>query len=415
AGLYNHRGYVGELGMVMTNHSVFQKGTIGSVMLKGVSNSKSNKKVKKNRDIFQATCTEKELAEALGLYCYSIRALVCSSPGGIFQIPEELREAYIWLKEVYARIGISCASKVIYNDNFSVANLPELRKAKLSTFFFGEDAHCVRPDRRRLEATRRFNDKTYVIDLARKLNVNTPHTLNFYRVGDVDLDKCPVQGVIKIGNSVSGLGFSRYLGKCDLECKLGFITKGANFQVQEYLSGADFLSMQWWINDAGEACPVTGTCNFIEGDSSHAGNWGGYQIPHKELESFTRVVALEAARQGIRGWLSFDVAQFNGRFYLIECNPRYTGAAYPFISLIKIFGLKVARNTFWASKSYSSSVSGITHLDLGGLEYDFQKKEGWIPINPGPLTVGDKKIALVYVGTPEKYRKSELKLQYALS
>jgi len=97
----------------------------------------------------------------------------------------------------------------------------------------------------------------------------------------------------------------------------------------------------------------------------------------------------------------------DGKFYLLECNPRYTGAAYPFVALSKAIGADKALKIFWAHKTYTSSLNSINKLDLGELEYNPQKQEGWIIINPGPLSVGDGKISALWVGSKTKYREAE--------
>lgn len=412
--LVNHKGGVGEIGLLMTNHAVSQKGTIGGVM-KGIVNHNLDDGAPKSRDVIQFKCDDRTLAKELGLYSYAIRSLACSSPEGIFQIPDELRAAYFWLKKCYDRIGISCSGEVVYDDDFSLASLPELKNAPLSVFFFGGYADGVRPNQKRLDGVQTLNSKVDTLNIAQKLGVKIPFTLNFSSINEVCSSLCPSIGVIKIANSVSGLGFLRYFGLDDLEKKLSLVPQGVDFQIQEYLPGADFLSFQWWIDQWGIPWPMTGTCNFIEGDANHSGNWGGQLIPHQTLENFTRPMVNKASQLGVRDWLSFDVALYQGEFYLIECNPRYTGAAYPFVALMKLLGHQKAQEIFWASKSYKSSLSGIDQLDLGGLEYDPQKKQGWVPINPGPLSVGDKRIALMYVGNPEKYQEAEFKLQCLLA
>lgn len=408
----NHNGGRGEIGS-MLNHTVYQAGTIGTSLLNHVLDDGAPKA----SQVIQFACGEEALARKLGLYSYPIRSYALSNPGDIFQIGEELIPGLHWLKDHYDRIGIHCAEKFLYHYDFLDQEYPN---HKLSVFFFGEDAHRARPDTDRLQATRAFNNKNEVIALAQTLRIRTPKTEMYSSVDDVMTEKYRAAQyplVVKIGNSVSGLGFEKC---CDHSQLVGVLEKIAKipvrtpFQIQEYLHGAIFLSAQWWIYDAVNYEPITGTQNFIEGDANHAGNWGGEKIPHTALFTFSEAIVKKAASCGLRDWVGFDIAFHEGSFYLIECNPRYTGAAYPFVAVQKLFGRHKSLKKFWAHRNYSVSRSSIDGFHLNGLEYDASREEGWIVINPGPLTVGDGKIGMLWVGAEENYVCAEDKLNKAL-
>ncbi len=409
--LVNHKGAVGEIGQ-MVNHSVYQKGTIGGQIV----NHKLDDGAPRPNEIIQFKCNETTLAKELGLYSYPVRSLSVSNPGNIFLLGEELKDAFFWLKRHYSRIGLACAEKAFYNDyDFSLANEPELSNSKLSVFFYGPDAFKVRPNCARFRSTKLFNNKVKCFEVAWSLDCPTPITWQFSSKNQIqDCSDFLFPVAIKIGNSVSGLGFSVCRTREELEKTLDLVPENEDFQIQVFSKGAKFYSMQWWGSDNGIAIPITGTCNFIAGDANHLGNWGGVKIPHKELVLFTAKIAHTAVTNGLRDWFSFDVMEHNGKFYLLECNPRYTGAAYPFIALTKLLGHKKALKVFWAHKTYPSSFKSINQLDLGELEYNPKKEEGWVAINPGPLSVGDGKISLLWTGPEEKYKKAEDDLQNIL-
>jgi len=405
----NHRGAVGEIGVKLSNHTVYQKGTIG----KTLCNHKLDDGAPTPESVIQFKCDETALAKQLGLYSYPIRALVTTNQGDVFQIGEELKPGLAWLCEHYKRIGIDCASEFIYTYDFSVAHA--YKDLGLSVFFFGLDAHDVRPDMDRLLATEKFNNKNYVIELAKYLSVRAPGTKLYLSVNEVSGNenfRFPV--AVKIGTSVSGLGFKKCYNPGELADALNMVPDGVDFQIQDFLEGADFLSMQWWINDDRSVIPITGTMNFIEGDANHLGNWGGIDIPHEALVEFTYPIVMSGAKAGLRDWISVDVGCHNEQFYVVECNPRYTGAAYPYIAVMKLLENK-ARESFWAHKSYKTSLRSIGNFDLGALEYDPTRKSGWVAINPGPLTVGDGGISMLYIGLKENYKKSEEELQALLA
>lgn len=406
--IMNHIGGRGEIGATLMNHTVFQSGTIG-MGVSSIFNHLLNDGAPKSEDILQFDCSEELLARELGLYSYPARSFVISKPGDIFQVGEELKPGIEWLKDHYGRIGISHAKKFIYGYTFFPDKYLD---HKLSVFFFGKEANCARPDNQRFSATKFFNSKNQVIKLARNFKIRTPITDCFSSVSDVDLGRYTVNKfplVVKMANSVSGLGFEKCYNVSDLVSvleKVKNISNEVEFQIQEFLPNAEFLSAQWWIDEAGQPHFVTGTCNFIEGDANHSGNWGDVTIPHDGLKVFTSKLAKCGAQMGLRDWIGFDVAFHDENFYLVECNPRYTGAAYPFVAVQKLFGNESTK-VFWAHRNYSVNRKSINGFSLNGAEYDPKKKTGWIVINPGPLTVGDGKIGALWIGEKENYVKEE--------
>jgi len=412
--IMNHIGGKGEIGKtILMNHTVYQTGTIGATL----HNHKLDDAAPKPGDVIQFECDETSLAQKLGLYSYPARSFVASRPGDIFKVGLELRPAIEWLMDHYGRIGISHTTDIVYDYDFFPDRYPDYR---LSVFFFGVEANRIRPDEKRLFATKFFNSKNNVMKLAQAIGVRTPATEFFSSAWDVDLGKYASRKfplVAKISNSVSGLGFKKCCNVTDLISVLEKIEKIPNkteWQIQEFLDGAKFLSAQWWIDEIGQSHFITGTCNFIEGEGNHAGNWSDTDIPHEGLEKFTSGIAMRGAQMGLRDWIGFDVAFYRGKFYLIECNPRYTGAAYPFVAVQKLFGAE-ATKVFWAHKSYDVNRKSINEFSLNGAEYDPEKGTGWIVINPGPLTVGDGKIGALWIGKKENYEKEEDRLKNVLA
>jgi len=393
----NHRTD-GEIGSIC-NHNVTQPGTIGMVCNHHMTDGAPKLASVVNHDMRECN-HEEELAKILGVFLYPGRALCITNPEDIIQLHSDMQIGWSWMMEHYRRIGIECTDNVIWNDDFNVAKShPEL---ELSTFFFGESANRVRPDFRRLIITKQMNQKNKLIQLAQRLQVVTPQTDIFDCKTDIELsrlDNYQYPCVLKISESVSGLGVVICHNKEELMFEIEKLNDSLPFQIQEYLDEAVFPSVQYFIGQDGHSMYITECCNFLEG-SIHAGNWGGSSMPYRP-SSVTHPIAVEMARQGMRGWFSFDTAFYQGRYYVIECNPRYTGASYPYVAAKKLGA------DFWAMKSYKTSLKSLSQLDLGALEFDPKKKEGWALINWGPLAVGDGKGAFLYVGKEENYKKSE--------
>lgn len=411
----NHTGGVGEIGgLMLNNHATIQAGTIGNVFN---TNHKVGDAAPRSEDVLQFSCTEEALAKKLGLFCYAVRAYGITAPEDYFHVSEELIPGIEWLKAHYNRIGLSCAENFIHNYDFN--EIGKYPNHGLSVFYYGPDAYNARPNkenRRRFNITKAMNNKNNLIRLARKLGVKTPETKLYRRIEDVNVSEYEGQFpvVVKIANSVSGLGFAKCNNSSDLKSTLAKISRNVEFQIQEYLEGAEFLSLQFWVDQNRTAIPIIGTCNFIEGDADHAGNWGDSTIPHDRLEKFLRKLMDYVAKHGFRDWGSFDVAHHDGEFYVVECNPRYTGAAYPYVIAMRLMGDSLS-DTFWAHKNYAIFSNSIDGLDLGDSEYNPKTKIGWVVVNPGPLTVGNGKLGLLYIGPKELYLEQEKRLMARLN
>ena len=405
----NHRGGVGEIGSIC-NHGVIQPGTIGKLCNHHMRNAAPQVASIVNHDLHGCS-QEEELAKLLGVWLYPGRVLGSTRKEDIVQFHPDLKSGWDWITRHYRRIGLEHSENVIWDDSYKVAK--DFPSYKLSPFFFGEMANEVRPDRERLEVVKAMNKKNEFIALAQSLGVPMPRTWLFESKNQVqDCKDFPFPCVLKISESVSGLG----VVKCDspesLEVELSGLAEGIAFQIQEYLENAVFPSVQYGIS--GNLLQIAETVNILEG-AIHAGNWGGKPMVYRP-STITWPLALALWQMGMKGWFSFDTAYWQGKYYALECNPRYTGAAYPYNVAAKL-GAR-----FWIHKNYRASQKSLEDLNLGELEFGAgsRKKsdnghEGWVLVNWGPLAVGDGKGGFLYIGKPEKFRKEEEKLMTLLA
>ncbi len=406
----NHRGGVGEIGSIC-NHGVIQSGTIGKTLLNCHTQNVALLPASIINHDLRGCSREEELARLLGVWLYPGRVLGSTQKEDIVQFHPDLKTGWDWINQHYQRIGLEYSQNVIWDDSYKVAE--EFPSHKLSTFFFGEMANQVRPDPVRLEVTKAMNQKNNFIALAKSLDVPTPRTWLFNSKSQVqDLRDFPFPCVLKVSESVSGLGVAKCSDWKELELELGNLAKDVSFQIQEYLDDAVFPSVQYGISE--NLVEIIETVNILEG-AVHAGNWGGATMPFHPA-SITWPLALALWQMGMKGWFSFDTAYYCGRYYVLECNPRYTGAAYPYNVAVKL-GAK-----FWIHKNYHSSRRSLEELDLGELEFGANSRnksgngrEGWILVNWGPFAAGDGKGGFLYIGPPEKFQKSEERLMNLLA
>ncbi len=413
--LANHRSGIGELGnqiCSIVNHSVIQEGTIGEVLVNHALDDAAP-----TTEHFVEPITEEELAEALGLKPYAGRALSVTCKRDIIQLPEELRPGWTQIKEHFAHVGIECAGEAVWDNSFDVAEAPEYKDKMLDTFYFGRDAHRVRPDAQRLFMTECINDKSYFLRLAHMLGVPIPKTTFFAtkeQFGPIVAMKYPV--VFKINKSVAGLGTKVCHTPQDLASCLWNVKSGVGFHIQEYLGDHTmFISAQYILHN-GHAKFITSSCNFVADETHHDGNWGGsvfdstYGVDPNNIGSpiaktVAQMIYQRNASAQPPAWMGIDIGLTpDGKMFPIEANLRYTAAAYYYGTAYKI-GM---HNRMWAGRSYASS-RPLSDIDLGKIAFTPKKGRGWILTNWGPMVIGKKQEdgsmqysgGLLYVGPPD--------------
>jgi hypothetical protein len=424
--LINHAGGVGELGYQMhitderiVNHSVTQCGTIGDTLV----NHALDDAAPSPREVMEPVSEEK-LADILGLRPYAGRACSITCAGDTVQLPEELRAGWKSICAHFDHVGLKgqYASTVVWNNDFSIALEKDLKNLPLDTFYFGAQAHDVRPDAARLFITRMMNDKSNFLKLVRSTGISIAPTIFFDTKEQCDVDNVtefPI--VLKLNESVAGLGTVICRTREELAAYLKNISPGVGLHLQKYLGAdAQFISAQYWLFE-GRAHYVTATCNFIGGETSHEGNWGGELFDMRfplNPDCVAGPAAQIIASMGAKGWLGIDVGVDGcGRMYPVEANLRYTAAAYYYLTAKKL-GM---HNMFWAGRSYNSARS-LTDLDLGHIAFTPKKGCGWILTNWGPMVCGKSDGdnttyggGFLYLGPAENYQRAEDELQTFLA
>lgn len=419
--LVNHRGGIGELGEVV-NHSVVQGGTIGETL---VNHALHDAAPTANHCV--AKITEGELAKVLGLKPYAGRALSLTCQKDIIQLPLELSGGWGHICNHFDGVGLKgqYSQNVVWDDDFNVANKGCYKDLALDTFYFGHDAHCVRPNAARLFATAQMNDKGHFLRLVQSLGVNIPPTVFFETKELLDsFEKIQFPIVFKINRSVAGLGTKVCHDQAMLEDCLKSVRSGVGFHLQHFLGAdAQFISAQYVLHN-GCAQYVTPSCNFIAGETEHEGNWGG-ALFHETFASNPDIIGMPIAQAiaciGGEGWLGIDIGILsNGQMFPVEANLRYTAAAYYYMTACKL----QMQNQLWAGRSYTSAKSFLD-LDLDQIAFTRRKGYGWVLTNWGPMVCGktgdDGRVkysgGFLYVGPPDinLYKKSEDELQTFLA
>ncbi len=389
----NHKGGVGEIGSVFNRYTADMcvGYTSPEIFNHGMEDASPKRESFVNKEAPECE-TEEQLARTLGLYLYPGRVLGTTNPGDIIQLNPELLENWDWILCHYDRIGLPHTKNVIWDDSFSVKiDYPDYN---LSTFFFGEQANKVEPDPRRCRIVDIMNKKNEFIQKAKELGLSVPQTDCFgSKTEVVDCRDFSFPLCLKVSQSVSGLGVAICQNPEDLESELQKLPQDLSFQLQKVVEG-EFISVQYWAGQR-ELKRIVATEQILQG-SIHEGNSGPtLHYPWHLTDRIARFLFQE----GIKEHFGFDlVAQRlpGGKisYQLIECNPRFTGAAYPYYIAWKL------NSQYWKGSTYKTKLSRLDDLDLGELEFNPKTGKGVAVVNWG--CIKDKKLGMVVMGKNRK-------------
>ena len=328
----------------------------------------------------------KTIAEKLGLMNYPGRVLGSTYPTDILQLHPNLKKHWDWVREHYARCGISHSDQIIWDDNPAV--MASYMQYEPSVFLFGERSHTARPDQRWFDIVQEMNSKNSFIQLCDKLGIQTPKTWIFECKREIiDLKMFPFPVYLKIAVSVSGLGVVCCNDVDELELQLERIDEGIPLQIQQSVDAFSFLNLQYRKN--GKLERVAATEQVLKG-CCHAGN--AFPTKHQPW-NITDQVADYMVQQGMKGYFAFDIAVCKDgnsyKYYLIECNPRYNGSSYP-TNIARKLGASE-----WIAKKVDTSVTSFSGIDLGDVEYDRHTKQGAVIVNWGCIEQQELGVLLV--------------------
>jgi hypothetical protein len=149
------------------------------------------------------------------------------------------------------------------------------------------------------------------------------------------------------------------------------------YQLQEDIAAAAYLSVQYNIAAQGKVTHLINTEQIIDG-VEYAGT--RYPTPYSP-QTATDAIAHQAARDGIRGKLGIDVAVTpDGRYFVLECNPRWNGALYPMVIAQRLGAAE------WSTTHLPVRAEHLQDIALGDLEYNPRLKKGVVLVNWGGIT-----------------------------
>jgi hypothetical protein len=335
---------------------------------------------------------------------YSCRALCITEQEDIIQLHADLRPLWPAIQAHYEKAGLSFTRQVIWDS--LLERTKDYPDHKLSAFFFGEREHCFRPDSRRREITEFLNSKNNLIAFAREMNVPVPETRCFDRTSDADaqINEFIYPCYVKPSTATSGMGISRCENPNELRRALKKLQPDIPIQIQNEVKAERFFSVQYLVKD-GHMERLLLSEQIMDGNA-HKGN----RVPAScEPWSIVDGLAERITAEGMQDIFAFDVAMVNeagtSRFYVLECNPRFTAASYPTIVAEKIHA------THWSTYTVQTAQRDLQSIDFEDIAYDPTRREGVILINWGVILRG--RLMIMLVGTEERQESllSEFKLR----
>lgn len=337
-------------------------------------------------DFFISDLDEEDfIAQQIGLYKYSGRALSITNSQDVVYLHPFLQPHWVWISRHYMNVGLPFAEEVVWSDGFEP--IDENRAYGLSVFFYGIRAFSSYPDPRWFAITQAMNSKNMFIAQCEEMGLLVPKTMCYGCKSELkDLERLQFPVFMKVAVAVSGLGIFLCHDALDVEDALSTIEPGVPFQVQQKVPDAVFLNVQYAVcNGSLQRLPST---TQILDEYSHSGNI--FPTQHNPSGQ-TDVFAKWMYQQGMRGPFAFDVAYSNGEYYLIECNPRYNAATYPSVIAEKLGA------AMWVSRNYTTSKRSWDEVDLKDLEYRREKQSGVVIVNWGCIS-DEGSMGVMFIG-----------------
>ncbi len=207
----------------------------------------------------------------------------------------------------------------------------------------------------------------------------------------------------EVGASASSTYILNHLNKSELSKLMKKSKPGDRFLIEPFLEVKSSPSSTWFITFDKRICHLKTSRQILDEDTSHRGNEFPVKFNKDLVKEYSYMIALHLVEQGFVGPFGLDFIETKEGLFVVECNPRVTGAMYPWElvhQLEKFEPIRAAR-----AENIVLHKKGIRFSDL--LEsceevlYDGTASEGIvIPYNIGPLV--DGKLTVLVTGSSPK-------------
>jgi hypothetical protein len=326
---------------------------------------------------------------------YAPRAIPLSYPDDVVQLHPGYKRAYPYFVEHLQQIGLPTATQIIWDLSAEVAN--ELPDYKLSCYRFAPALHRVRPNRRRLDATERFNNKNLFIAFCEEHGYPVPPTLIVRN--DQPLRHFDITFPVYFKAATMAAGLCIFRCETEQELRARIKTFKGEYQVQAEVPDIKaFLSVQY-IGQGGAAIHLA-TSEQILNDVTHVGN----RYPTRyNPRAITDPLADKLAKAGLEDVFGIDLVATPHGYQILECNARITSATYPTVVAQRL-GI-----TNWTTYKMPIRHASLKGLDLHTVAFDPKKGYGAIIINDSFMSASGE-VSVLFAGPEAAQTEAKTKL-----
>jgi|GEM_PF-3919499 len=164
------------------------------------------------------------------------------------------------------------------------------------------------------------------------------------------------------------------------------------FLVEPFLQKCSSPSTNWFLTRGGKVIHLRTSNQLLEDGISHAGNEFPLNRGARLLQDWSRTIAARMHAAGFVGPFGIDFLETEAGFFATECNPRVTGAMYPW-EIVRILEGRHGPIPAARSENVRLRIKGIPFVDirrrLQPYLYDGRKRDAAVfPFNTGPLSHG---------------------------
>ena len=166
-------------------------------------------------------------------------------------------------------------------------------------------------------------------------------------------------------------------------------------------------SSLWFISQDKTISHIKTSDQFFSDQVVHEGNEFPFKFNEKEINTLSFKIATQLAKNGYIGPFGIDFIESDNNFYAVECNPRVTGATYPW-ELVHLLNSKHGKSDYIKSARAQNIHLSKKFLTFKQLMYKWKKylytgdsPNGVVlPYNVGPIKSG--KISVLITGSSKK-------------
>ena len=268
----------------------------------------------------------------------------------------------------------------------------------------------------RTEAVKKFDSKIYFKNLCRKIGVpviaDTIFTVDSKMKGkqqllDIIKDKMAVTGKVIVKGEYGASASTTYVfHRIDLSLLDEIIISsqlGDRYLVEPFYNSLSQPSSVWFISNDKRIVHLKTSNQILDEETSHIGNEFPVDFDEYKVLKLSSKIANYLCLEGFIGPFGIDYLETRKGMFAAECNPRVTGAMYPWELVHRLErngSIKAAR----AENIYLPQ-RGLCFKDLmkiwDDVLYDARNEVGVIvPFNVGP--VGEGKVTVLGTGSSKK-------------